>query len=308
MCTSLDTATSSTMAGDAAAHGQGRCAAVNLIDIPLVGDAATYFRVEDGASRPAQDDPPDAQFEYSAGALRPYHPVEFRARIPAISGRRFLWIFGDGASAEGPVVHHAFPDVGGQFSRRLRTLSRAAEHQRAGRNRMWAARPVVVADHALPSMPVIADQTNAAGANAERSIIIPVDDGYTITLLAAQPATMRIDDQPPVQDAWPGVRRHRRRRAGGAGERGACSWRTSHTHRVGAAGGSCGRALQRRQFHLNCLAGTRAAASANPRRAASLIPRGCWNPRELLGAVNSLLSGYAQQQRRTPACFSSSGL
>jgi hypothetical protein len=95
------------------------------------------------------------------------------------------------------VVHHPFPDTKGSFldgSGVYRVLLRINEPDGT---EMWGEQPVVVADHALPPHPGVADQANAAGTESERFIQVPADGGYTFTLLAEQPVTMRIDDQPP---------------------------------------------------------------------------------------------------------------
>jgi hypothetical protein len=177
---------------------KGDIAGVTLADIPVVGDVTSYVRVEDRAVPPTYDrSAADAQFDYSSGLLRPHRPVLFRAHAPAIPGRRFAWIFGDGAATEGPVVHHAFPDTQGSLldgSGNFRVLLHITNPDGS---EMWGAQPVVVAQRALPAF-VPSDAPAPATLTSVRTIDIPAEGGYTFTLLAAQSATISIDNLPAV--------------------------------------------------------------------------------------------------------------
>jgi hypothetical protein len=177
---------------------KGDISGVTLADMPVVGDAASYVRVEDHAAPPTYDrSAPDAQFDYSPGLLRPHHPVLFRAHAPAIPGRRFAWLFGDGASTEGPVVHHAFPDTQGSLldgSGNFRVLLHITNPDGS---EIWGAQPVVVAQRALHAF-VPSDAPAPATLASVRTIDIPAEGGYTFTLLAAQSATISIDNLPAV--------------------------------------------------------------------------------------------------------------
>lgn len=177
---------------------KGDIVGVTLADIPVVGDPANYVRVEDHAAAPTYDrSAPDAQFDYTPGLLRPHHPVLFRAHAPAMQGRRFAWIFGDGTSAEGAVVHHAFPDTQGSLldsSGNFRVLLHITNPDGS---EMWGAQPVVVAQRALPAL-APSEETARATSTSVRTIDIPAEGGYTFTLLAAQSAALSIDNLPPV--------------------------------------------------------------------------------------------------------------
>lgn len=176
---------------------KGDVSGVSLTDTPSVGDTATYVRLEDRAAAPSYGSAtPNAQFSYSSGLLRPHHPVSFHANAPE-AGRRFHWIFGDGSSAEGHEVHHAFPDTQGSLldgSGSFRVLLRVTEPDGT---EMWGAQPVVIADRALPALAAAGKETH--GGVTERMVSVPADGGYTFTLLSSQSATVRLDDQAPVQ-------------------------------------------------------------------------------------------------------------
>jgi hypothetical protein len=177
---------------------KGDVSGVTLADIPVIGDAASYIRVEDHAAEPQyKSSEPDAQFDYSPGLLRPHHAVLFHTHAPAIPGRHFTWIFGDGSSAEGPVVHHAFPDAQGSLldgSGNFRVLLQVTNPDGS---EMWGAQPVVVAQRALPAL-IPSVETASSTLVSVRAIHISADGGYTFTLLAAQSASISIDNLPPV--------------------------------------------------------------------------------------------------------------
>jgi hypothetical protein len=62
---------------------------------------------------------------------------------------------------------------------------------------MWGAQPVVVAQRALPAV-APSNEPALASSTSVRTIDIPAVGGYTFTLLAAQSATVRIDNLPAV--------------------------------------------------------------------------------------------------------------
>ncbi len=178
---------------------KGDISGVTLMDTPAIGNVAGDIRIEDRAAPPVYDNAaPDGQFRYSSGLLRPHEDVMFRAQAPAIPGRHFHWIFGDGAKAEGPIVRHVFPDTQGSFldgSGNFRVLLRVTNPDGS---EMWGAQPVVIAQHALPSIPLTSAESVPGDTAFVRMVRVPADGGYTFTLLSAQGATFRVDDLPPV--------------------------------------------------------------------------------------------------------------
>jgi hypothetical protein len=62
---------------------------------------------------------------------------------------------------------------------------------------MWGAQPVVVAQRALPAL-IPSVETASSTLVSVRAIHISADGGYTFTLLAAQSASISIDNLPPV--------------------------------------------------------------------------------------------------------------
>lgn len=144
-------------------------------------------------------------FSYAPGLIRPHEAVTFRVDAPA-PGWQYEWLFGDGSSASGATVRHAFPDAQGTLldgSGRFRVVLRASS---PGHSDIWASGSVVVAQNVLPA---IADSAGSArglvssvapgqGTVWQGFLRIPADGGYTITLLTSRAAKLRIDDLPPV--------------------------------------------------------------------------------------------------------------
>ncbi len=176
---------------------------VTLQDVPRTGGRPV--QVLDGANAPTVTLPEvDASFRYSAGALRPRQPIIFSASVPAAPGRRFEWLFGDGGTAQGRVVRHAFNDAQGTLldgSGRFRVLLHVTD---ANGGQSWTMQPIVVANHALAAIPAArmtqqpVDAPNAQGAETVRSVDISADGGYTFWILARTPLKVALDDLPSV--------------------------------------------------------------------------------------------------------------
>lgn len=171
----------------------GKVAAQNA-DVPL--------EVSEGAAEPTYEHGlTDASWNYAPGLIRPGQVVTFRVTAPE-AGWRYAWLFGDGATAAGTVVQHAFPDAEGTLldgSGRFRVLLHAT---RAGGDEVWASRGVVVAEKPEPAeTPVVAmasglTDTVETGRMSEFDgwVRIPADGGYTFTLLTSRKATLTVDD------------------------------------------------------------------------------------------------------------------
>jgi hypothetical protein len=198
---------------------QGNVAGVVMDGVRIAGKIATKdadipLEVNGGAAEPEyRAGLTDASFDYSpgdapdraGGVVRPRQAVTFRVIAPA-AGWKYRWLFGDGTTAEGAVVRHAFPDTQGTLldgSGRFRVLLRAA---RAPHDEVWVSRGVVVAARAVPGVTV--PETLAPGVEHiavgratefDGWVRIPADGGYTLTLLTSRKATFRIDDLPPAE-------------------------------------------------------------------------------------------------------------
>ena len=94
-------------------------------------------------------------------------------------------------------MHHAFPDTQGSLldgSGNFRVLLHITNPDGS---EMWGAQPVVVAQRVLPAV-VPSEESVPATSTSVRTIHVPAEGGYTFTLLAAQSATISIDNLPPV--------------------------------------------------------------------------------------------------------------
>jgi hypothetical protein len=151
----------------------------------------------------------DASFSYSPALIKPQQPVTFRVDAPA-PGWQYHWLFGDGASAQGATVRHAFPDTEGTLldgSGRFRVLLRASS---PGRSDIWSSKSVVVASRALPATPAppslyggLARTQTGKETIWSGFLSVTGTAGYTFTLLTSREATLQIDDLPPAHSPEP---------------------------------------------------------------------------------------------------------
>jgi hypothetical protein len=110
------------------------------------GNAELPLAVGDGAQQPtfSPQTGPLAAFSVDSPAIVPGHSIGFTAK--ASRGARFIWLFGDGTTAQGRRVHHTFPDANGTAldgengAGRFRVLLHVQDN--AGRED-WAAQDVV---------------------------------------------------------------------------------------------------------------------------------------------------------------------
>jgi hypothetical protein len=167
---------------------------------PAIDKAGIPLTVSGGAAEPEFDPGSvDASFSYQAGALHPRMPIHFRAIYR--EGLKYQWLFGDGASATGAEVQHAFPDAQGTLldgSGRYRVMLHVTD---AKGDESWSSRPVVVASHARA--PLASTQPLAPGWSISKLlggqtqydgyIDVPVDGGYTFTFLTSTTAQMTAD-------------------------------------------------------------------------------------------------------------------
>jgi hypothetical protein len=174
-------------------------------------------------------DGPQASFTVAPNAIGAHQQIWFTAA--AGKNVSYQWLFGDGTSARGRMVHHAFPDAGGTLrdgSGRFRVLLKVTDaHGRSD----WAAHPVIVTTslqraetvvNTAPGLryryyegfwnhpPKFADLTTVASGIAPQLalavrlreedyamafagyIAIPTDGGYSFTLLSKDGGTLEI--------------------------------------------------------------------------------------------------------------------
>jgi PKD repeat protein len=174
---------------------------VNLGSGEVLSNKALPIEVLDGAENPHYErGPVEASFTYSPGVLRPGASVAFTAA--GKPGLRYRWLFGDGDSAEGQAVRHAFPDGEGTLmdgTGRFRVLLSVRDD--AGRE-SWSSQLVVVSaalhPAAIPANPAALALGWAATGDHPRSyqgyLNVPADGGYTLTLLTSASASMTLDD------------------------------------------------------------------------------------------------------------------
>ncbi len=172
---------------------KGDVSGVSLLGVPFNPEE---LRVE-GTAAPSVT-PEDIGFAYDTGLLRPHRAITFRATAQPQPGQRFSWTFGDGTAAEGAIVRHAFPDDAGTYldgSGRFLVVLHTTQASGAA---SWRAQPVVIAERSHPAFHEATPQEAAGQSAIESQIDVPVEGGYTFTLLSAQPATVQIDDLPAV--------------------------------------------------------------------------------------------------------------
>ncbi len=151
----------------------------------------------------------EASWEYWPSLVHPRETVTFHVVRPAPRWR-YEWLFGDGTSATGTIVRHAFPDTEGTLldgSGRFRVLLRASS---PGHSDVWASKSVVVGSRALPATPPPPSlggglaKTEAGGTTIWSGFVsVTGTAGYTFTLLTSREATLQIDDLPPVHSPEP---------------------------------------------------------------------------------------------------------
>jgi len=121
---------------------------VRVGDLPL--------EVSSGATPPTRTagDGPHASFTFAPNVVLPHRAVRFAAA--AGTGVAYEWMFGDGSSAAGRVVGHAFPDAEGTLrdgSGRFRVMLKVTDaHGRSD----WASHPVTVTTSLRDPAPVSA--------------------------------------------------------------------------------------------------------------------------------------------------------
>ena len=190
---------------------QGNVSGVVLDGVRVTGkvaasDADIPLEVTDGAAEPEyRPGLVDASFDYGPGLIRPGEKVSFQVLAPAM-GWRYEWLFGDGTTAVGSQVQHAFPDADGTLldgSGRFRVLVHAT---RTPHDEVWVSRSLVVGRQpvgadAVPE-PVVAGVARVDTGRATEYdgwVRIPADGGYSLTLLSSRRATMFVDNLPPVR-------------------------------------------------------------------------------------------------------------
>ncbi|HEY0758520.1 MAG TPA: hypothetical protein VGD59_04605 [Acidisarcina sp.] len=155
----------------------------------------------------------DAHFTYTPGLLRAGEAVTFAAAVPGGAAEvdrsepRYEWLFGDGQRAEGREVRHTFLDAEGTLldgSGRFRVLLHVIG---AGGEQAWSSRSVVLQQPASSnrerSIPAAKREESPGGSpdalasRSELEIDVPVDGGYTFTLLTSERGSLAVDDLPP---------------------------------------------------------------------------------------------------------------
>ncbi len=132
-----------------------------------------------------------ASFDVPDGLIRPGLEVSFHAEGPNDPGLQYTWSFGDGTTAQGHDVTHVFPDADGTLldgTGRFRILL----HVTSGAAQAWASHSVVVAERLLPAM------SRPPSTGSDQWFRMPVDGGYTATLLSDAGEALQVDDLPPV--------------------------------------------------------------------------------------------------------------
>ncbi len=189
---------------------QGNVSGVVLDGVRVSGniasrDADIPLDVEDGAAEPEyRPGLLDASFDYTPGLIRPGQRITLRVRVFNPTWH-YHWLFGDGTTADGPLVRHAFPDAHGTLldgSGRFRVLLHAT---RPSHDEVWVSRSLVVA--AKPVVPGSAPASLAPGfamtpigraTDYDGWIRIPSDGGYTLSLLTSRRASLTLDHLPPA--------------------------------------------------------------------------------------------------------------
>jgi len=211
---------------------------VKLSDRLAVTEADLPLERSELAAAPyvGKGDYPAASFMYPEGLLLPGQMLNFDARATTAgsTGARivaFAWSFGDGCSAQGPMVEHAFPDLEGTLldgSGRFRVTLTVTDER--GRHDT-ICRPVLVAAELHPALsvappqpglnyryweghwdtlpdfaklsPLVSSVASSLKATPRRSaedygleyegyLRVPTDGGYSFQMLAKDPARVEI--------------------------------------------------------------------------------------------------------------------
>ncbi len=178
---------------------KGNVTAVQLSGVSLNGQAVQSgaqvpLTVLDGAAEPTYaPGPVDAAFTYSHGLIRPGSKVTFEAKKQR--GITYHWLFGDGTSAQGQKVHHAFPDSEGTLldgSGRFRVLLSATD---GSQQRAWSSQSVVVGQEAHKAVTTASLLPKLFGTDGVQQgfLDVPADGGYTLWLLTSTHASLAVD-------------------------------------------------------------------------------------------------------------------
>lgn len=144
-----------------------------------------------------------SQFEYTGGLLRPHSEVVFKVVGAKKSGLHFHWLFGDGGVGDGSEVHHVYSDFEGTLldgSGRFRVNLHVTDDEG---HQSWNSQTLLIADSLHPSIPSPAPETTKRDVDFVRNVRVPVDGGYTFTLLSSTTATLAIDDLPAAKSPKP---------------------------------------------------------------------------------------------------------
>jgi hypothetical protein len=179
---------------------------VSFRDIDVNGKAATEnadipLIVSGGTAEPKFEQTAlDAGFSYQAGVLRPRTPIRFQANYR--DGLQYHWFFGDGTTASGSEVSHSFPDAEGTLldgSGRFRILLHVTDGKG---EETWNSRSLVISNRTrtplAPAQPLTSGWMISHLSNGETRydayVSIPMDGGYTFTLLTSTTAQIVLDD------------------------------------------------------------------------------------------------------------------
>jgi hypothetical protein len=170
---------------------------VNLGGSDVGKNSDLPIEVMDGAKQPSYErGTVDANFTYSTGMISPGSSVVFSATKQA--GVRYHWLFGDGESADGSMVHHAFADTQGTLldgMGRFRVLLHASN---TTGGEAWTSQSVVVASRLLPAdnSHIFASglqEIDASHKSYQGFLNVPADGGYTVSLLTSTTSSLLID-------------------------------------------------------------------------------------------------------------------
>ena len=171
-----------------------RLSGLNLNGSPVTAGPQVPLAVLAGAAEPTYaPGPVDASFTYSTGMIHPGREVTFEAKHQR--GVTFRWLFGDGTSAEGRKVRHAFPDGEGTLldgSGRFRVLLSATDEHGM---RAWSSQSVVVGQtaHEAARTTALLPGLSSLDGELQGFVDVPADGGYTFWLLTSTHASLTVD-------------------------------------------------------------------------------------------------------------------